>query len=184
MADDDGGKELVHVPAGLPAAGAAPAVPAKAPEEDVRIELRDGKAFLGKRHGWCDPEEFMTKIQRIYNLAANLEKPAPGETARTVFSRLGLMLEFGLTKRQWNALAKLPGFDRACEMAATMAEAFMESLLLVSAGRNPAGAIFALKNTHDWKDQPDLPEEDAALRMIAAVIHLPAKRTPPTAAPA
>ncbi len=149
----------------------------KAAAEEISIEVREGRVFLGEKHGWCGPDEFKAKIQRVYNMAAGLEKPAGGdEASRTVFSRLGLMLEFGMTKRQWNALAKLPGFSGACEMATTMAEAFMESLLLASVGRNPAGAIFALKNSHDWRDAPEVQDDDAALKLLAAVIHLPSKR--------
>jgi hypothetical protein len=145
------------------------------------INLRDGKAYLGESRGWCDPGEFLEHVTSIYNVLCGLEKAAEGLPMPKIFSRLSLMLIFGLTRREWSALAKLPEWKRSCEMADTMAEAWMEAKLAESSGRNPAGIIFALKNTHDWRDQPEVQPEDAMAALLAAVIHLPTKRPAPVA---
>ena len=143
------------------------------------INLRDGKVFLGGGRGWCCPGEFLECVCQIYDALAGIEKAADGIPMPKIFSRLSLMRLFGMTKREWASLSRLPEWKRSCEMVDTMAEAWMEAKLAESAGRNPAGAIFALKNNHDWRDQPEQQPEDAMAALLAAVIHLPTKRPPP-----
>lgn len=147
------------------------------PSASPEIEIRDGRVNLGPDYGWCSPGEFLGHVQDIFDLMSSgkkSERPLP-----KVFSKLSLMLMFGMTRREWSALAVLPDWKRACEMVDTMSESWLESKLAESSGRNPAGVIFALKNHHDWKDQPEPALDDAAAALMAAVVRLPQKRLPP-----
>lgn len=166
------GEEL---PANLPEPTREP--PANPPAPGPEIEIRDGRINLGDTFGWCNPDEFLQHVQAIFDAMSSGQKtdrPLP-----KVFSKLSLMLLFGMTRQEWKALAKLPEWKRVCEMVETMSEAWLEAKLAESSGRNPAGVIFALKNHHDWKDQPDQPPDDAVAALMAAVVRLPQKRLPP-----
>ncbi len=156
-----------------------PDKPAAGGEALAEVNLQDGKVYLGESRKWCTPHEFLEHVTNIYDVLCGLEKAVDGLPMPKIFSRLSLMLIFGLTKREWAALSKIPDFKRPCEMVDTMAEAWMEAKLAESAGRNPAGAIFALKNNHDWRDAPEPQPEDAMAALLAAVIRLPTKRLPP-----
>jgi hypothetical protein len=147
---------------------------------EVGIAVRDGKVYLGHERGWCGPAEFMEHVGLIYENAGG-GKPKDGLPIPKIFSRLSLMMAFGMTKREWTALSKLPEWQRACEVVDVMAEAWMETKLAESSGRNPAGIIFAMKNTHDWRDQPETAVDDALAKMLNSVLRLPEKRPPPLA---
>jgi hypothetical protein len=124
------------------------------------------------------PTEYSRLSKSLINWFVPSEK-ATEEERKVIESRVWL-LDWAISEEVWSGdIAKLAkknaAFDRALKTAKDIQESRLKTFAM--SAKNPAFAIFALKNVARWSDNPQ--DSKAAQQTLKLVVHLPDKPKAP-----